>query len=236
MKKMLLLALGFSLTLSACMPAFLQQSPNPAPTVDLNGTAAVLVQSSLEAMPTPTVVPSNTPVVKTETGTDTPIPATSTETQNASLLTLTATLGTGTINPITNTPGPGGTPTVTATGTLPTSTPSATPNPIYSVTPSGTLHPQHYGTMPPDLPFGQITLINRSKVEAYISLQCTTKDGYVTIIEYPVGGSIEVRAPAGKYVYVAWVGGKKMVGNFGLDRFEDISIKIYKDKIVIGRK
>ena len=54
-----------------------------------------------------------------------------------------------------------------------------------------------------------------SKTDAYISLQCTTNDGYVTVIEYPLGGSrVEHSAPAGQYVYVAWVGGRKFTGSF----------------------
>ena len=76
-------------------------------------------------------------------------------------------------------------------------------------------------------------LVNSSRAEVYISLQCTTKDGYVTIIEYPVGRKIEINAPAGRYVYVAWVGGVKIVGKFGLDKFQDLTLTIYKDRVEI---
>ena len=228
MKKMLLIVTGLSLTLSACLPAFLQQpTANPAPAVDMNATAAVLVQASLEALPSATVPPSNTPVVTTATSTLTPVLVTPTETQNPALLTLTATLGAGTV---TATPG---TSTATTVGSLPTST--FTPIISFNIvtTPTGTDHPRFYGTQPPALAFGSITLINKSKADVYISLQCTTKDGYTTIIEYPVKTSIEVNAPAGKYLYVAWVGGKQMVGNFGLDKHQQLSIKIYKDHLEI---
>jgi hypothetical protein len=153
-------------------------------------------------------------VTSTSTPTEavpTPVP---TETQNPSLLTLTATLGTGTV-----------------VGTVGiTSTPSFTPSPA----PIGTNQYQYYGTMPPNLPFGSISMINMSKLDAYISLQCTTPDGYKTIIEYPVGGSrINFNAPAGKYIYVAWVGGRKTSGDFKLDKFQDLKITIYKDRIEI---
>jgi hypothetical protein len=88
--------------------------------------------------------------------------------------------------------------------------------------------------MPPNLPFGNITMINMSKAEAYISLQCTTREGYTTIIEYPLGGSrVSTKAPAGKYVYVASVGGKKITGNFRLDKLQDLTLIIYKDRIEI---
>jgi hypothetical protein len=133
---------------------------------------------------------------------------------------LTATLGTGTV-----------TLTAGAAGTLPFTT---TPNPALSVTPTDSNRYQYYGTMPPNLPSGKITLSNMSKTDAYISLQCTTVDGYFTVIEYPVGGSrISTSAPAGKYIYVAWIGGQKFSGKFKLDRFQDLMIRMYKDRIEI---
>jgi hypothetical protein len=156
----------------------------------------------------------------TATSTPTQAATTPTETQNPVLLTLTATLGTGTV-----------TLTAGAAGTLPFTT---TPNPAFSVTPTETNHYQYYGTMPPNLPSGYISMINMSKADVYISLQCTTQDGYVTIIEYPVGGSrVSTSAPAGKYVYVASVGGKKITGNFRLDKLQDLTLIIYKDRIEI---
>jgi hypothetical protein len=115
-----------------------------------------------------------------------------------------------------------------------TTTKSATPNFSISATLTETLHPQHYGTMPPYLPFGQVTLVNKSKAEVDVSLQCTTKDGYTTIIETPVGGTTKLKAPAGKYLLVAWVGGKKMIGNFSLAKSGDLKIKIFKDHLEIG--
>jgi hypothetical protein len=225
MKKTFAFLLGLSMTLSACMPGFLQPTASPAPTADMQATSAVLAQATLQALPTPTVAPSNTPVIATPSVTNTlPPTATPTETVNPVFLTLTATLGTGTA-PVT--------PSLTPTGTLATSTPSTTPNPFYGLTPTETLHPQHYGTMPPNLPFGKVTLVNKSKVEAYISLQCTTKEGYVTIIEYPVQGTVEAKAPAGNYIYVAWVGGRKMEGKFGLDKSGEVTIRIFKDRIEV---
>lgn len=228
MKKILILITVMGSLLSACLPAFLQSdvtSPTPISKENLEATAAVLIQQTLGALPTPMIAPSNTPVVKPATSTVTQV--TQTGTPNPELLTITG-------SPSTNTPS---TPAGTGTGTLPfTVTPSVTPNAAIGVILTETPHPQHYGTLPPYLPFGKITLINKSKSQVYISLQCTTQDGYTTIIEYPVSGTIDVKAPLGKYTYVAWVGGKKIVGKFILDNNSDLNIKIFKDHLEITKK
>ncbi len=218
MKKIFFLLVALCLTLSACLPAALQpQATSPAPPseADLQATVAVSVQQTLQSLPTPTLAPSNTAVMLIATSTQTQATLTPTGTQNPVLLTLTATLGTGTV--IAGTPGAS----------------TVTPNPTFSAAPTETLHPQHYGTMPPNLPSGQITLINNSRAEVYISLQCTTKDGYVTVIEYPVGRRVETSAPVGSYVYVAWVGGNKIVGEFKLDQSHDLTLTIFKDRVEI---
>jgi hypothetical protein len=214
MKKIFFLLAALCFIVSACSsPAAPQAGPTPLSDTDIQATVAFQVEQTLQSLPTPTLAPSNTPVVLASTSTPTeavptPIP---TETQNPSLLTLTATLG------VVGTAGSN-------------STPSFTPSPA----PIGTNQYQYYGTMPPNLPSGSISMINLSKLDAYISLQCTTPDGYKTIIEYPVGGSrINFNAPAGKYIYVAWVGGRKTSGNFKLDKLQDLKITIRKDKIEI---
>lgn len=235
MKKIVFLMIAFALSISACLPAALQQPEATNPNQpDLNATAAILSQQTLKALSTETIEPSHTPQVTTPT--DTPTQATATETQNPILLTLTATLGTGTVrasNESSALTGTRGSPTVTITGTLPlTRTPSATPY-SFGLTPTETPHPQHSGTMPPNLPFGQIELINKSKTDVYISMRCVTKDGYITIIEYPVGSSVDAKAPAGRYTYVVWVGGRKIIGSFSLSRYQDLSIIIYKDRVTI---
>ena len=222
MKKIFFLLIALCLTLSACIPAVFQPdaaSPVPISEADLQATVAIQVQQTLQSLPSPTLAPSNTAVLAA-TATPTQATPTPAETQNPILLTLTATLGTGTVIaeiPVSGTPG----------------TSTVTPNPAISAAPTETLHPRHYGTMPPNLPYGQIMLVNSSRAEVYISLQCTTKDGYVTIIEYPVGRRVKTNAPAGRYVYVAWVGGVKIVGKFGLDKFQDLTLTIYKDRVEI---
>lgn len=231
MKRLFFLAVIFSIILSACLPAALQPqatSPAPVSVENLEATAAIISQQTLQALPTQTLVPSVTPVIMTPSETATL--ATATETQNPIILTLTATLGTGTVT----VDGTSGTPVTSIPGALPfTTTPSSTFDPAIGIFATGTAHPQHYGTMPPNLPFGRVTLVNKSKAEVYVSLQCTTKEGYVTIIEYPVKSTIETKAPAGKYVYVIWVGGRQLVGNFSLSQAQDLKITIFKDQAVI---
>jgi hypothetical protein len=220
MKKVFLLMLALSLSISACLPAFLQPqataSPVPISVEDLEATATVLAQEVLQSLTTPTAVPSDAPVITTET--TTPTQEVPTETPTLELLTLTSTLGVDTAN--------------LANGA--TATPSATSIlTINSTQTAGTPHILYAGTMPPNLPFGKITLINRSKVDAYISLRCVTKEGYVTIIEYPVGGMIKANAPAGKYTYVLWVGGRQIVGDFALSKSQNLTIRIFKDRVEI---
>jgi hypothetical protein len=222
MKKIVILTFVIGLLASSCLPA--PATDIPAPAVDLNATAAVLAQQTLEAMPSFTAVPTNTPVVVAESPTSSP---TNTATMQAETSTLTpGTVITSTGTPATTTP----TLAVTATGNTATITASV------GGTATQTLHPRFYGTLPPNLPYNGIELLNRSKVEAYISLQGTTTDGYTTILEYPVGGLFTIQAPVGKYKYVAWVGGNKLIGSFVLSRTNDVRVTIYKDRIEVRTK
>jgi len=219
MKKFVVLAIALGMFVSSCLPA--PATNAPAASVDLDATAAVFVQQTLEALPTITTAPTNTAVVAVET--TTPSPTETSTTQSEAV--------TGTSTP---------------TGTLDTSTTlistSFTTTPSFTFTPNGiasatqTLHPRFYGTLPPNLPYSGIELVNKSKAEAYISLQATTKDGYTTILEYPVGNLFAIQAPVGKYKYVAWVGGNKIVGSFTLGNGSDLRITIYKDRVEIKQR
>lgn len=126
---------------------------------------------------------------------------------------------------------------VTATGNVPTATNlpniTSTPTLVPGVTPIWTLAIRNYGTLPPAVPFSHITLVNKAKTEAYISLQVTMPDGTYSILEYPVEGRIKIQAPVGSYLYVTWVGGRKMVGEFRLKNNDDVTITLYKDRVVI---
>jgi hypothetical protein len=120
---------------------------------------------------------------------------------------------------------------ITATFDIPTSTNVAAPAGTASAIPTLTI--RTYGTLPPAVPFSNVTLINRARAEAYISLQVVTEQGGPTIIEYPVEGRVRIQAPIGHYLYVAWVGGRKMVGEFRLKHDQDLSIILYRDRIEV---
>jgi hypothetical protein len=194
--------------------------PSPSPVVDTVGTAGTNLETSV--VQTLTAQPTVTPVIVESTVT----PTVFTE----------ATISPTAI-PASETPAP----VVDTASPIPTGTfdiPTATEFPATQAladptTASRTSGPLTYGTLPPAVPFSYVTLINRAETQAYISLQVTTEQGGPTIIEYPVRGRIEIQAPVGHYLYVAWVGGRKMVGEFRLHKNEDLSIILYRDRIVI---
>jgi hypothetical protein len=228
MKKPLFVVVMLGMTLSACLPAFLQQQPaviQQAPQADVQATAAMMgatmAAQTIAALPTPTLVIAKPSATVTQT--EPPSPSATLDPNQA----ITGTAQTASAAAV--------------TGTLPT--PSAiTAGPTSTlifvsgvITPTETLHPRYYGTLPPQLPYGFVLVANESKAEAYISLQCTTSNGKVTIIEFPVKKSYGVDAPAGSYIYVAWVGGKKMSGSFKLDNGQDLTITLYKNRIDVGK-
>ena len=218
-KTVVVLGSMLALVLGACLPFSPTPTPGTGPTVDLAQTvdAALTIAVAQTLTAQPTVAPvTNTPVLAS------PIPA-ATETPVA------------TFTPVVDlsaTPTTTFTPTATATTVpgIPTFTATLAAG---QVTASPTLGIRTYGTLPPAVPFSHITLINKAKTEAYISLQVTMPDGRYSIIEYPVEGKIKIQAPIGYYLYVAWVGGNKMVGEFNLHHNEELSIFLYKDKIVV---
>jgi len=223
-KTVVVLGLMLALVLGACsqLPGF-TPTPGTGPTVDSAATSDALfktaVAQTLTAHPTVTstsvpntatsVLPAASPTLVSS---DTPV-ASATSAADLTTTPVTATSGVTTATPV---------PAVTATPTL-----------VTGLTAIWTLAVRTYGTLPPAVPFSTVTLVNKAKTEAYISLQVTMPDGKYSILEYPVEGSVKIQAPVGSYLYVAWVGGNKMVGNFRLHNNDDLSILLYKDKIVI---
>jgi hypothetical protein len=225
-----------TLLIGACsqiqIPALIS-TPTTGPTINPDDLFKTAVAQTLTAQPTlpPSITDTATPVA---TSTPTPVLAVSD----------TATLVPSATLPVTDTPA-GAAPTVTpvvdlsATSNVATATnlpANFTPNatlPVGQVTPVWTLAVRLYGTLPPAVPFSQVTLINKANTEAYISLQVTMPDGTYSILEYPVEGRIRIDAPVGSYLYVAWVGGRKMVGEFRLSNNDDLSITLFRDRIVI---
>jgi len=223
-RKHLGLVMSAAFALGACLPTAQQPQATNPPAIsnkDLRSTAAVLSQMTLQAIPTDAIPPSETLVLisptsaaSSETPTDTP---------NAILLTLTATLGTGT---------PGSQQPINGTPSTAIAAMTITSNPAFSATPPSP-QPLSYGTLPPALPFGTITIYSRDKLDAYIALRCVAGDGNVTYLEYPVKTNLNARAPSGKYTYVVWVGGREFTGGFSLAKDEELLIDIYKSRVTV---
>jgi hypothetical protein len=225
MKKTVVLASMFALLLSACLPGLSSPTPGTGITVDATGTADALFQTAV--VQTLTAQPTLPPLSVTDTATvpvavasvtlpptdillsDTPIAATATATVLSNLTT----------TPVTATSGAA---IATATATLGAGQP----------TPTWTPGVRTYGTLPPAVPSNRITVINKAHADAYISLHVDMPEGN-SVLEYPVEGMIRIKAPVGFYRYVAWVGGRKMIGSFRLTALDDISITLYKDHVVI---
>ena len=213
MKKIVFSILALALATLACSTSdFTQTVVPPTPTFDIRQPDKALTQQAALAKPT------TASVNDTFTATESPPEATATDTSTFTPEpNLTTTPATSTSGSVDSTSSASSTPT-TSQAEAPTLTP--------------TLGVLTYGTLPPPAPFSTVTLINKSKAQAYISLQNYPADGNATILEYPVGKRVEVKAPLGNYVYVAWVGGKKITGSFVLHRGNGITITIYKDKVI----
>jgi hypothetical protein len=213
-----------ALLFSACsqIPG-LTPTPGTGPTVNPDDQFQTAVAQTLtaratlpSASETATTTLSSPVVSNTDTATPVAPPITDTPTP---VIDLSATSVTATAN------------IATATGLPASGSSTATLPP--GVTPVWTLAVRTYGTLPPEVPFSNITLVNKAKTEAYISLQVTMPDGKYSILEYPVEGRVTIKAPVGSYLYVAWVGGRKMVGEFRLRNDDDLTITLQRDRVVI---
>ena len=209
MKKFLLVTLSLMVITSACLPV-------SAPQVDTQATIDSIVKTAaaqtLAAQPTLTTAPpTDTVTAVVEPSFTTEINDEPSPTPVPNLTTTPATATAGTENPaVTTTQPSSGNPTLTPTLGILT-----------------------YGTLPPAVPWTEITLVNKSKAQAYISLQNYPKNRDVAILEYPVANQVKVKAPLGYYLYVVWVGGRKIVGEFVLHDGDDLKITIYKDKVTV---
>jgi len=94
-----------------------------------------------------------------------------------------------------------------------------------------TLTIRTYETLPPAVASSDITLINKSSSQAYISLRGTSHEGKYAVIEYPVVERMEIKAPIGSCLCAAWLGGKRMAGNLSLHGNEELSITLSRDKV-----
>ena len=211
--KKLVLVVVVTFLLGACLPTSFTSNPGTQPAVDIPGTVNAIMGSAvaqtLTSQPTATMVP----ITDTSTPTAVLSEASPTPTETATAL-----------------PAPNLTTTPVTATTVAGTTTAPVPG---SRTLVPTLTVRLYGTLPPAVPFGNITLVNRARAEAYISMQVTTRRGGPTILEYPVPRIERIEAPAGYYLYVAWVGGNKMIGNFSLHEGDSLYITLYKDRVVI---
>jgi len=207
--KKITLALVIVLLLSACSLSQIPGFSTPTALPEASSLPATNTSVPPSTLPSGPVNPTETPpqlfptAEVTSSFTTTPSPD------------LTTTPATSTDLPVN--------PTVTINTTAVSGLPTTTP----------TLGILLYGTLPPAVPFNTITVWNRSKAQAYISLQVTLNDGRYAILEYPVGGQINIKAPVGTYIYVAWVGGNKLTGGFNNHSNDSLLITLFKDKVVI---
>ena len=217
MNKFTVFALVCALALGACQPPAPSTNATPNIAETVNSIAQTAQAQTLTAQPSPTIVPvvdTATSIIGDASATSVPT-STDTNTPQPNLTTTPATATEGSAKPAS---------TFTATAALANGSPTLTP----------TLGVLTFGTLPPkNAPYTQVTIINLSKRQAYISLQVVTDQGY-TIIEHPVKGTIKVKIPVGYYTYVAWVGGRQFVGYFNVSKSDQPTIKIYKDKIIIN--
>lgn len=232
-KTVVVLASLLTLLVGACsqIPG-LTPTPVTGPTTNPDNQFQTAVAQTLTAratLPSGSVTDTPTAPVATDTVTASASPVLAvTETPTASTQTVTPTQ----VIDLSAT-------SITATGNIPTATnlpANLTPSPTLvagQVTPIWTLAVRTYGTLPPAVPFSNITLINKANTEAYISLQVTMPDGQYSILEYPVESRITIQAPVGSYLYVTWVGGRKMVGEFRLRNNDDLTITLFRDRVVI---
>jgi len=226
-KTVLLLVFVVSLLVGACsqIPGF-TPTPGTGPTISPDDQFRTAVALTLTAQPTlppgsvtDTAAPPASPVVS-NTDTATLAPSATfvvTDTPTGTLQTDTPVVGLSATSNV-----------ATATGLPANVTPTLV---VGQITPIWTLAVRTYGTLPPEVPYSEITLINKANTEAYISLQVTMPDGQYSILEYPVEGRITIQAPVGSYLYVTWVGGRKMVGEFRLRNNDDMTITLFRDRV-----
>ncbi|MGE5073822.1 MAG: hypothetical protein ACM3MF_10370 [Anaerolineae bacterium] len=195
------------LSMSACQPGTLPTLPSfgqqPASSAQPSAAPATLIPlASPSATASPTAVP-------TDTLTFTPIPS------------MTATSGTETAVG-----------TAAATGSVtPAPTGSATLPSTQSGATATLVEPIVIDTLPPSTVYVRVRIENESNSQMDISLHCTTKQGLHTILEYNNVRNVVIDAPEGDYVYVVYVGGRKIVGGFSLFHMNNAVITVYSDHV-----
>jgi len=144
-----------------------------------------------------------------------------------------ALIPTGTFTPIPHSSQVAGTPPPSASTTATLIVTRGTAGTLAPGGPSATSFPFSIDTLPANTTYGTIRLENRSKTGVSVSLHCTTRQGYQTVLEYDVYRTTIIEAPLGDYVYVVYIGGHKYVGSFSYGQPSPLTITFYRDKVAI---
>ncbi|HEX2697645.1 MAG TPA: hypothetical protein VHM28_08045 [Anaerolineales bacterium] len=88
-------------------------------------------------------------------------------------------------------------------------------------------------TLPPNTVYNTIHVQNKSGTQVDISLHCTTRRGLQTILEYNSIKNIFIKAPEGDYVYVIYVGGRRLIGSFSFINTGTLTLIVYRDRVAI---
>ena len=229
MKKITLLALVVLLSLTACVPDFLNSDAQDAPAESVDVEATVDAAASTQAVETFAALATPTMEDPTAEPTVEEVPATATETL-APTETSTATLEvseaaedallteTKTATPEETLSEETATITPTATSALPTLTP-----------------PISINEPPASVPRHKVKIRNNTKVSVYISLHGSTEGGYNPIVESPLGPwqKIKLTVPEGYYTVVVYVGSDPIIDHVYIHSSNTVEITINKDSIKI---
>lgn len=242
MKKILFVGALVLLSLSACVPDFLNSSSEAATAAPVDIMATVEDAANTQAAQTLEAIAALTTLATPTLESPTDEPTATTTEVVSSTETATPTLTEtpdGTLT-ITETPDgtlPAETATETPDGTLPADTATATLEVTStSVFPSPT-SPISINEPPASVPRYKIDVKNTTKVRVYISLQGSSEGGYNPIIEYDLAPweRIKLTVPEGYYASIVYVGKDPMINYFGVYKNNSVTIAISKDSVKVSK-
>ena len=223
MKRLALASLVLFLAMMACSPFAI-----PLSAADSQATSMALIetQAALTMAAKPTLVPSNTPqptatmlVPPSATSTSAP-----TETSTATLEGAASASPTVTVEGSTTTPSATASPTASATATF-----SGTITATLTFTPGALI----YGTIPPEVPYGYVTLKNLSNDMVYIAFRCAMTNGLTSLLEYPVYSVVKEKMPTGVCQWTAFVKNQEFKGELHVKKFEEYTFTFKPKKVTV---
>lgn len=225
MKRLALASLVLFLAMMACSPfaAPISAADSQATSKALIDTQVALTMAAKPTRePTRTSVPTATLLIP-PSDTSTSVPSeTSTATVTAD----------GTMSE---------TPTLTVTTEGPTATPSATVSATATfsgtVTATFTFTPGvlTYGTIPPEVPYGYVTLKNLTNDMVYIAFRCAMTNGLTSLLEYPVYSVVKEKLPTGSCQWTAFVKNQEFKGELRVKKFEEYTLTFKPNKVIVTR-